>query len=318
MSRTMTVLFLLAGIALLAVGGDVLVRGAVGAARALGVSPLLVGLTVVGFGTSMPELVTSLIAAFAGSPGLAVGNVLGSNIGNILLILGVSALVAPILVERAAFRRDGTALALATLAGTAAVLSGRIGALAGAGLLVLLAGYLVVAYRSERAPAEAEMREHVGEDVASSGRAVAGSLALALVGIAATVGGARLLVDASVAVARSVGLSEAAIGLSVVAIGTSLPELVACVAAARRGHSDVALGNVVGSNLFNLLGVLGATAAIHPLVVPSDIRPVDLVALAGATGLLLVFLRTGWRLSRREGGVFLLLYAGYMAVTLVG
>lgn len=314
----MVALSLIAGLVLLAGGGEVLVRGAVGAARTLGVSPLLVGLTVVGFGTSTPELVTSLLAAFAGSPGLAVGNVLGSNIGNILLILGLSALVLPLAVDRKAFRRDGTMLFIATAVGVAVVLTGRIGLLLGLLLVALLAGYLVVAYRTERAePAEVEMREHRGEEVRGTPRQMALSLGLAALGIAATVGGARLLVDAAVVIARDFGLSEAAIGLTVVAIGTSLPELVACVVAAWRGHSDVALGNVVGSNLYNLLGILGTTAIVHPLVVPPDIRLVDLGVLAGATLLLLVFLRSGWTLKRWEGATFLALYAGYVAVTLL-
>ena len=310
----MTVLGLVAGLILLAVGGDVLVRGAVAAAERMGISPLLAGLVIVGFGTSTPELVTSLFAAFEGAPGIAVGNVVGSNIANILLILGASALLVPLNVERAAFARDGTALALFTAACAAAILHGTLSRSIGAALLVLLVVYIVNAYRSERRPAsETAMREHLAQDSApKTAPNLAFALTLSIGGIAMTILGARLLVDAAIAIASDFGISEAVIGLTVVAVGTSLPELAACLVAVYRRHADVAIGNVVGSNIYNVGGILGMTALIHPIDVPASMARLDVWVLVGVAAALLVFLRTGWRLNRIEGGVFVAAYAGYL------
>ncbi len=311
-----TVLLLTLGLVLLTTGGDLLVRGAVGAARALGVSPLLVGLTVVGFGTSTPELVTSLTAALQGSPGIAVGNVVGSNIANVLFILGLTAVILPLGVVPAAYKRDGIALAASTGACVAAVLLGFLDRWLGVLFVLLLAAYVTWAYRSERqaGDAEAERQVHMTEDAAPAGLSVPVALLLAAVGIALTIAGARLLVGAAITLAQGLGVSDAVIGLTVVAVGTSLPELVACVMAALRRHADVALGNVVGSNIYNVFGILGVTAAVQPIPVPPEIARLDVWVLVGTTALLLLFLRTGWTLKRWEGAAFVLLYAAYVAV----
>lgn len=310
----MTIALLLVGLILLAVGGDILVRGAVGIAGRLGVSPLLAGLTIVGFGTSTPELVTSLFAAFDGAPGIAVGNVVGSNIANILLILGVSALILPLAIDPAAFRRDGLALVVATFASLAAVLLGFLSRPIGFALLALLIAYIVWAYRSERRhpDPEAAMHEHVAAEVTSQGMGLTAALGLAAAGIIGTIIGARLLVDSAIEIARDFGVTETVIGLTVVAVGTSLPELVACVIAALRRHADVALGNIIGSNIYNTLGILGVTAIVHPIAVPPEIASFDIWVLLGTTALLGLFLRTGWVLKRWEGAVFLVLYTGYV------
>ncbi len=310
----MTILLIIAGLILLAVGGDILVRGAVAIAGWLGVSPLLAGLTIVGFGTSTPELVTSLFAAFDGAPGIAVGNVVGSNIANILLILGISALVLPLAIEPSAFRRDGTALGLATLACLAAVLIGVLSRPVGFILLALLVVYIVWAYRSERLTPDAEgaKHEHIAKDAGSAGTTLPVAVGLAVLGIAGTILGARLLVDGAIDIARDFGIGETIIGLTVVAVGTSLPELVACVIAALRRHADVAIGNVVGSNIYNILGILGVTAVVRPIDIPAQIAAFDIWVLLAATALLGLFLRTGWTLKRWEGGLFLALYAGYI------
>ncbi len=315
----MTILFLFAGLALLAVGGDVLVRGAVAVANRMGVSPLLAGLTIVGFGTSTPELVTSLFAAFDGAPGIAVGNVVGSNIANILLILGISALILPLGIKRAAFLRDGSALWFAALACTAVVLAGTLDRVVGLALVALLVGYIVLAYRSERRPDDAlddpERIRHENEAASvASGIRLPLALGLSVAGIAATVFGARLLVDSASEIARDFGVTETVIGLTVVAIGTSLPELVACIIAALRRQADVAIGNVVGSNIYNIFGILGVTALVHPIAVPAQITAFDVWILLGATALLILFLRTGWTLKRWEGFVFVALYAGYIGL----
>jgi cation:H+ antiporter len=302
----MTFVFLAVGLALLVVGGDILVRGAVALATRLGVSPLLVGLTVVGFGTSTPELVTSLDAAFSGAPGISVGNVIGSNIANILLILGVAALIMPVAVAPQAFRRDAIALALASIAGAGLILFGELNRLAGAILITGLAAYILTAYRLERRSApEAD----ASGPATSSG--LIGPALLAVVGIAITIAGARLLVTGAVDLARGLGVSDTLIGLTIVAVGTSLPELVTSVVAALRRQSDLAFGNVVGSNIYNILGILGVTALVHPIEVPPEIAAVDIWTMLAATLALIVMAFTGWRISRGEGTAMLLAYAAY-------
>lgn len=314
---TNSILLVAGGLVLLALGGELLVRGAVGMAARLGISPLLAGLTIVGFGTSMPELATSVQAALGGSPGIALGNVVGSNIANILLVLGISALIMPLAVNPASFKRDSIAMGGATLMATGAVLLGVIGLLPGLVLVVALAGYIWWAYKSESAAHDDECHRHEAEAEdrpvpPDTGPVVLGGMIIA--GLAAAIFGARLLVDGAVVLASAAGVSESVIGLTVVAIGTSLPELIACVIAVIRKHGDVALGNVVGSNIYNLCGILGLTAVIHPIAVPEEIARIDVWAMLGVTLLLILQLRSGWRLSRIEGAVLVMLYCGYTAM----
>lgn len=306
---------ILFGLVLLIVGGDILVRGATSAARSLGVSPLMIGLTLVGFGTSTPELVTSLQAAFAGAPGIAIGNVVGSNIANVLLILGLTALIAPIAVDRRAFLRDGPMLALVTAGAIWALFQGTLGltlGLVGVGLLV---GYIIVVWLLERrSPTPEGERIEDEVDIVAPGwlGSLWVSLILALGGIAVTIIGAGFLVDGSVSLARSLGVSDTIVGLTIVAVGTSMPELVTSTMAALRRQGEVALGNVIGSNLYNLLGILGITALVKPIAVPSDILRVDVWVLAAATGAAIFFALRGMKIFRMEG---LLLVAGYLAYT---
>lgn len=309
----MTYILVLGGLVLLAIGGELLVRGAVGMAHILRISPLLAGLTIVGFGTSAPELATSLLAAFDESPGIALGNVIGSNISNILLILGLSALILPLTVQQDSFRRDSIALAGSTVLCAVAVALGTVGLGMGLILLASLVVYIVWAYRSERQPGDVEGERQIAEAADTAPRTHnPWMLSLMIIaGLAAAIFGARLLVDGAVQLASAAGLSEAVIGLTIVAIGTSLPELIACMIAVARKHPDVALGNVVGSNIYNLLGILGITAIVHPLEVPAEIIRYDIWALLGATALLLVQLRSGWQISRREGAVLALLFVAY-------
>jgi len=310
------ILLVLAGLALLIFGGEALVRGAVSAARAFRVSPMVIGLTLVGFGTSAPELVTSLHAALSGAPGIAIGNVVGSNVANILLILGLAALIAPIAVDPAAFRRDGTVMALVTLAGIAILFTGEVGRLWGLVLVAALAAYLVYTFRSERQPEPTparEVYEAEAEAVPGPDLSLGLALAVALGGLVATIFGARFLVEGAVAIAREAGLSETVIGLTIVAVGTSMPELVTSVIAVRRGEGEVALGNILGSNIFNLLGILGVTALVTPIAVPGEVLALDVWVMAAATLLLIVFARTGWRIGRAEGAAMLAGYGGYLA-----
>jgi len=304
---------ILVGLALLAAGGECVVRGAVGVARRLGVSELLIGLTLLGFGTSTPELLTSLNAALRGATGIALGNVVGSNISNILLIFALVAILRPVAVDPAALRRDGMVMLGATVA---LILAGAgLGALPGwvGGIfLAALAGYILVAWREERRGGPSADLRSAEAQAAEPGRP---HLWLALLAAAAGVGllafGAELLVDGAIAAARQAGISETVIGLTIVALGTSLPEFVASLTAALKGRSDIAFGNIVGSNIYNILGILGVTAVIHPIAVPADLLARDWTAMYGATLLLLFHAAFGARVGRLEGAFMLAHYGLY-------
>lgn len=305
---------ILTGLVMLAVGGDLLVRGAASAARRLGVSPLLIGLTLVGFGTSTPELVTSLKAAFAGSPGIAVGNVVGSNISNALLILGLTALVRPLVVDRRAFRRDAVALVLATGALAWAIVADRLTREVGLAAVGVLLAYILLVWLTERRGPDPEARRIAAEAAAPSKAApnLWFAVSVAAVGIAVTVFGADLLVGGAIVLARDLGVSDTLVGLTIVAVGTSLPELVTSAMAAWRRQGDVALGNIVGSNLYNILGILGLTAAIHPIAAPAAIARFDIWVLAAATALMVLFARRLGKVTRAEGLVLVVAYGAYV------
>ena len=312
---------ILGGLIVLVIGADLLVRGAVRIAEGAGVSPLLVGLTIVGFGTSTPELVTSVQGALSGSPGIAVGNIVGSNIFNIAVILGIAAMLTPLAVAETALRRDAV-LVIATAALFAAV--GWLWTLervTGAVFLVLLAAYLIYAFRTERQAAgttaagekEAAL---VGADPGTSpGRAKKGwaipALLVAL-GLAMLVGGGRYFVTGSIDLARILGVSEAVIGLSIGAAGTSMPELATSMLAAFRRQADVALGNVLGSNIYNILGIGGVTAIIAPTEMPAQIVSFDNLVMIGLSVVLIALLYTGRRVSRAEGAALFAAYGVYV------
>lgn len=301
--------FVAGGLALLLGGGECLVRGAVGLARSLGVPPLVIGLTVVAFGTSAPELVVSLQAALGGHPDIVLGNVVGSNNANVLLIAGAAAAIRPVAAEPGAVRRDGAALMAATLAFIGLCLLGELGFGAGLALAAALAAWMAWSLRSAR------RRGSDGEGgIEAAPRGAALALLLTLAGIAGVLLGARLLIDGAVDVARAAGLSEAVIGLTLIAFGTSLPELAAAGMAALRGHGDIALGNVMGSNLFNMLGIAGVTAMAAPVPVPAELLRLDLWVMLAATLLLLAALRGGRRVGRLEGGALAAAYALYIGV----
>ncbi|EKV29170.1 Inner membrane protein YrbG [Caenispirillum salinarum AK4] len=314
----MLYLSLIGGLVLLLVGGDVLVRGAVAVARKAGVSPLVIGLTLVGFGTSLPELVTSLQAAMMGSPAIAVGNVVGSNIANILLILGASALVVPVVCAIPGVRRDLLVMTLATAAAIGLVMLGAVPRWAGVVLIVALLGYtglaLVLDRRESATRALREGEVDAAEHLPPAKLGVIGGIVLTVLGIAGVILGARLLVGAAVELAQAAGISEAVIGVTLVAVGTSLPELATSLVAAVRRQGDVALGNVVGSNVFNILGILGVTAAVSPIAVPEEIASRDIWVMAAATLALLAVALVGKRILNRMGGLlFLAAYAAYTA-----
>ena len=308
---------ILGGILLLAVGGEALLRGAVALARRLHLSPLFIGITLVGFGSSMPEFITSLRAAFIGAPGITVGNVIGSNIANILLVAGLAAAVMPITTSPAAFRRDAPVLVAATLVGAIVVLAGGLGRPVGGLMVALLFAYLYLTYVSERRTRTEAGQLHVaGAEALGLPRATGLILQLGLTvfGFAALLGGATVLVEGAVAAAQLFGLSETVIGVTLVALGTSMPELAVAAVAAYRRQGDVAIGTVIGSNIFNLLGVLGFTALIRPVAVPGELARIDLWVMLAVTALLIAFSMSGWRLSRREGAFLLAGYVAYIGV----
>ncbi|MCM8556228.1 calcium/sodium antiporter [Sphingomicrobium sediminis] len=309
-------LAILAGFVLLSAGGEFLVRGTVGIARRAGVSPLLAGLVIVGFGTSAPELVTGLSAAFKGAPDIAVGNVIGSNIANILLILGVSAIIINIPIDRRAFFRDGFFMSVGALVVMAGVLLGGFDRLSGILLFVLLIVYMIGAwYTDTRSPdAEAKRHESAETQKPDAKRAIPFLVLETVGGIAAVIYGADLLVGGAIELARGWGVSEAVIGLTIVAVGTSLPELVACAAAALKKQPDIALGNVVGSCIYNIFGILGLTAWVYPLGIAPQIANFDIWVLVGTTAFLMAFLRTGWTIHRHEGIALVFGYCAYIAV----
>lgn len=298
-------LYIFLGLLGLFFGGEALVRGSVGIARRMSISPLLIGLTVVGFGTSTPELLVSVDAAWRGVPDIALGNVIGSNIANILLIVGLSALVWPIKVMGDTLRRDTAVMMAAGLALVPLFAMGQVGRVSGVLLVAGLAGYLVWAYRQSGAAAPDEGDQTAPASIAVSGLWVVGGLIALMIG-------ARFLVDGAVSIARGYGISEAFIGLTIVAVGTSLPELATSLIAALRRQSEIAIGNIVGSNIFNLLGILGLTAVIAPVPVAPRFLSFDLPILIAVSLVLTLLLLTRPVIGRGVGIAMLLAYAAYV------
>jgi cation:H+ antiporter len=313
----MNFLFLMLGVALLTVGGEALIRGSLAAARRLGVSPLLSGLVIVGFGTSAPELVVSVDAALNQQPDIAIGNVVGSNIGNIFLILGTCALITPLAVRPMALRRDAVTVVAASILFIVLVGGNALGPVNAAILLISLVAYLVWAYWSERlhASPSAELHKAEAEELSALPKSVVWTVTILITGLVLLIAGSQVLLLGAIGIAEQFGVSEAVIGLTLVAVGTSLPELSISVIAALRRHADVAVGNVLGSNIFNLLGILGVSALLQPLPVHARILQFDQWVMLGSSVLLLVFLYTGRRLSRLEGGVLLVGYGVYVGLS---
>jgi cation:H+ antiporter len=310
------ILHFLAGLLLLAVGGELLVRGASRLALAIGISPLVVGLTVVAFGTSSPELAVSVRAGLTGNPDIAAGNVVGSNILNVLLILGVAALLTPLVVNRQLVRREVPLMIAASVLAWLFALDGRFGFAEGLALLAGLVGYTVYAiWQSRREVAAAALATGAAALPAPAPGTWYFQVALIAAGLALLVTGAGLLVGAAISLARGLGVSELVIGLTIVAAGTSMPEVVTSIIAAVRGERDIAVGNVVGSNLFNLLGILGVATLVTPggISAAPALVHFDLpVMIAVAIACLPIFF-TGHLIARWEGVVFLAYYAAYTA-----
>ncbi len=302
------------GLVALIAGAEAMVRGASRLAASWGISPLVVGLTVVAFGTSAPEMAVSVGAALSGSSDLAIGNVVGSNIANVLLILGISALVAPLLVAEQIIRQEIPIMIGASLLVAVMALDGGIGRVEAALLFALVIAYTVYLVVQSRRASQATEDEFSSEIPTSSwDRHWGVQAALVLGGLALLVLGADWLVGAAVVFARHFGVSDLVIGLTVVAVGTSMPEIATSLIAALRGQRDIAVGNVIGSNIFNLLAVLGAAGMVSTggLNVPEAARNFDLWVMLAVAFACLPILLTGREIARWEGAVFLGYYAAY-------
>lgn len=304
-----SIALVLAGLVVLLTGAEVLVRGGTGLATWFGVTPMLIGLTVVSLGTSVPELAVGIDAAVNGNPELALGNIVGTNLVNILFILGLSALLVPVAFHARTLRLDLPAMIAAAAALVALSLDGRLGRSDGVLLLAGATAYTVVLVLRDRRD-----RTDAPQQVARDGPGVRPAVVRLTVGIVAVVVGAELLVEGAVAGAASLGVSDAVIGLTVVAIGTSAPELVTTVMSTLRGDRDLALGNLVGSSTYNIAFVLGLTAIVapHGLPVPDEVLTSDFVLLlATVLGTVPVFV-SGARVTRVKGALFVAAYVGYL------
>ena len=325
------------GFILLFVGGESLVRGSVGIARKLNVSELVIGLTLVGFGTSVPELVTSLEAVLSGAEGMSVGNVAGSNVANILLVLGVAALIRPITSNPRALARDFTVMVGVTLIFCALAYYDTFSRAVGLGLFALLIFYILTSFLLDKTADNQAGQMHAEEgELIQANDALPMAFFFAIAGIVGVVFGAKILVEGGIDIASNFGVSETLIGLTLVAFGTSLPELATAGISAMRGKSDVALGTVLGSNIFNILGIIGVTAIVHPFNLTGDgqglagasysagdalstasdaLTWTDISTLALSVFLVFIFAFTGKKIARWEGAIMLggyLLYIGLL------
>ncbi|MBU1301111.1 MAG: calcium/sodium antiporter [Gammaproteobacteria bacterium] len=314
----MTFVYLITGLVLLVAGAEVLVRGAAKLAAQFGIPPLIIGLTVVAFGTSAPETAVSVQAALNGSGDIAIGNVLGSNIANVLLILGVTSLVAPLIVSRQLIRLDVPIMIGASLVTYALAWDGSLSRLDGALLfsaVIAYTAFLIISSRRATAAATAddEFAKEFGLDETPKPYASLINAGLVVAGLVLLVTGSNFLVEGAVSLARALGLSELVIGLTVIAIGTSLPELATSILAAIRGERDIAVGNIVGSNIFNLLCVLGLASLVSPnaIGVAANALAFDFpVMIAVALACLPIFF-TGYAINRWEGLLFVAYYVAY-------
>jgi cation:H+ antiporter len=311
------VLAVVAGLVLLIWSADRFIEGAAAMSRWLGLSPLLIGMLVIGFGTSAPEMMVSVLAALQGSPGLAVGNAYGSNIANIGLVLGSVALISPLAVHSSVIRKEMPVLMVVTVLTGIILLDGFVARWEATVILLFLGGFIILSILQSRAQKNDALTEEVNETLESAPMSRNVAMMWTFIGLVVLVGSSRLLVWGAVEIATEFGVSELIIGLTVVAIGTSLPELASSISALRRKEHDMVLGNVVGSNLFNTLGVVGIAGVITPIEAGPDVLTRDWVVMTVMTILMIVF-AFSWRgrarqINRFEGGVLLAMFIAYTA-----
>lgn len=315
----MVIVWLVVGLVILVWGAELLVKGASRLAAAFGIAPLIIGLTVVAFGTSAPEMAVSVMSGMKGQADLAVGNVVGSNIFNVLFILGLAALITPLAVSRQLIRLDVPLMIAASLVVVVMALDGGISRLEGALLFAGIVGYtafLIIKARRDKQAASAaddEFAREFGEPAEAGWRGYAINGGLIAIGLVMLVAGSKALVSSAITIAQYFGVSELVIGLTIVAAGTSLPEVATSVIASIRGERDIAVGNVVGSNIFNLLSVLGLSSLVTSggLPVPASAISLDLPLMLGVAVVCLPIFFSGWRITRIEGALFLLAYVAY-------
>ncbi len=307
--------FLILGLIVMIWGADLLVRGASRLATAVGISPLVVGLTVVAFGTSAPELAVSVMSAFKGESDIALGNVVGSNLCNVLLILGLSAIIVPLVVAQQLVRFDVPVMIGASLLVLPMGMDGNIGRLDGAILFACAIAYTGFLIRQSRREGSEEVKEEYRKEFGEKPpTGMLKNLGLIAIGLVGLVVGSKWLVDGAVAIALAFGVSELVIGLTIVALGTSMPEVATSIVAALKGERDIAVGNVVGSNIFNLFSVLGLSSIVAPAginVSEAALRFDIPVMIAVAVACLPIFF-TGYRISRFNGAMFLFFYGAYL------
>lgn len=292
------------GIWLLVKGGDLTINSAVRIAESSGLSKLFIAATIVAFGTSAPELFTSVNANLSGYPGISVGNVIGSNIANVLMVVGISAVIAPVLIDRKEVRVDTWMMIIATIAMAVAVWAGILPLWAGLGMIAMIVAYVFYQYKASRIEVE---EDEDAEPVSGN------PYLLVTLGIATLVIGSEILVQGAVAGGYALGVPEAVIGMTVIAFGTSVPELTACVAAARKGQSDMIVGGIVGSNIFNILSVMAISAAVKPLIIDPRFAQLDLPVVLAVTAVFAVFLLLVGRINRSVGIVMVLSYLAFTA-----
>lgn len=312
MTIVLSVVLLIVGIILLFLGGEGLVKGASRLARILGISPVVIGLTVVAFGTSAPEFVVGLIAALQGASDVVLGNIIGSNISNIGLILGIAALISPLIIQGRLIKAEVPIMIVLSfvLYGIAWTLELKI--LQGAVLFGSLIVFVIYSYfgaKKEPKLIEEEYEEYLGTD-----GPVWKQILFIVLGLAGLIIGARLVVDSAIFIARAIGVSELVISITVVAIGTSLPELSTTIVAAMKKEHDIIVGNIIGSNIFNI-GILGLISIIHPVMVDSSLLRVEFPIMIFFSIIILPIMMTGKRISRAEGTLLLLLYAAFIFIT---
>jgi len=306
-------IYVLAGLTLLYFGGESLITGSLRIAHRFKISPFVIGATIMGFGTSSPELAVSLLASFREEAEVAVGNVIGSNIANVGLVLGLTALIVPLTIDPKRLKSQAPPLLIASFLILFLAWDFSLSRWEG---LLLVSGLLIYLWRTLKHDDGADF--DIEEEISLfAGKGIGYQIVLTLAGLALLVLGAEWMVHGAINIAREVGISEWFIGISIVALGTSLPEIVSSLISARRGHGEMALGNIFGSNIFNILMVLGASASLHPLSIQEAIHP-DLLITTGVTCLLLLLISRKYQLNKLDGIILLLCYFSYIGLKGMG
>lgn len=298
------------GIWLLVKGGDITIDSAVRIAESSGLTKLFIAATIVAFGTSAPELFTSVNANVSGYPGISVGNVIGSNIANVLMVVGISAVIAPVLIDRNEVRVDTWMMIIATIAMAVAVWAGILPFWAGLGMIAMIVAYVFYQYKASRI--EIDEEDEDGESASGN------PYLLVILGITTLVVGSEILVQGAVAGGYAIGVPEAVIGMTVIAFGTSVPELTACVAAARKGQSEMIVGGIVGSNIFNILSVMAVSAAVKPLIIDPRFAQLDLPVVLAVTAVFCIFLLFVGRIGRTAGLALVVAYLVFTVAQFTG